>query len=446
LNRKSYILFILSLVILLTGGSFGLAAEQIPDCLLCYRFGPEQHVLIVEKSSQSLFVYSNYNAEPIERFKITTGKNHGPKLEEGDMKTPEGIYFFRNILTGDELPKIDDYGEKAFTLNYPNPLDKLDNKNGSGIWLHGAFDTEKTSSPNNSRGCVVMKNTDLVKVSKYIFLNLTPLCIYNKIKYLDPAEIEKKRDRAIEHLKEWKTHWQDKNIDGYIGYYHPGYSYRGMDLDDFKTFKQRLNKRYRFIRVMLSDINLYGFKRYHVAIFNQLYISDQNHFYSKKIQYWGDPGDRAQIVDEYTMSLPQPTKFEVTKGNYITIEEYRKDFIKQMNAATISIAPAGVHLKNVSIFDGTVKLTIQRSGPIGDVRVIPLLKLEKDGGAQLKSLDGIALNGGVPRDYSRAVALERNETTLVLKKEPDFQLKSLTLVLVNRGSELAQVITYFINQ
>ena len=151
--------------------------QNIPDCLLSYQFGPEQHILVVEKSTQNLFVYSNYSTEPVESFKITSGKNHGPKMEEGDMRTPEGIYFFKSILYGEDLPKTGDYGEKAFTLNYPNPIDRKDSKDGSGIWLHGAFDGEKIGIPNNSRGCVVMKNEDLIRLSSYIFLNRTPICI-----------------------------------------------------------------------------------------------------------------------------------------------------------------------------------------------------------------------------------------------------------------------------
>ena len=127
------------------------AQIKIPDCILSYQFGPEQYMVIVQKSTQDLFIYSNYQAEPIENYKITSGKNHGAKLVEGDMKTPEGIYFFHTILSGATLPKTDDYGEKAFTLNYPNPIDRKEKRDGSGIWLHGAFAGDKINTPNNSR-------------------------------------------------------------------------------------------------------------------------------------------------------------------------------------------------------------------------------------------------------------------------------------------------------
>jgi murein L,D-transpeptidase YafK len=426
---------------------FALTAQtKIPDCLLSYRFGPEQYVVIVQKSTQDLFIYSNYQAEPIETFKITSGKNHGAKLMEGDMKTPEGIYFFRNILSGAELPKTDDYGEKAFTLNYPNPIDRIEKRDGSGIWLHGAFDGDKIKAPNNSRGCIVMKNQDLVNVSKYIYLNRTPIFIYNTIKYDTVEHIAKRRDRFIHHLKEWKEQWQNKNIDGYIRYYDKDFFYNGMDRARFKAFKRRLNDSYRFIRVILSDIDVYAFNNYFVASFNQLYISDQNHFYSKKIQYWLDDEEQPRIADEYSFSLPPLTKFEISKGNYISIDEFREDYLKQLKAGTFTVTPYQIHLKNVSLFQETVRLVLTRPEGAGGLKVIPVLGLENAENTRFQSLPGIDLNGGIPRDYAKGVPLEKQETTLVIEKDKDFKLKSLTLFLIGSQNRHEQIITYFFHQ
>jgi murein L,D-transpeptidase YafK len=438
--------FILFMFILFAFPQRTLMAEQkVPGCLLSYQFGPEQHILIVEKSTQRLFIYSNYKPEPIETFDITTGKNHGRKLEEGDMKTPEGIYFFRNILSGDELPKIDDYGEKAFTMNYPNPIDRQENRDGSGIWLHGALDIEKIQLPNNSRGCVVMKNKDLVKVSKYLFLNQTPICIYNKIKYESAANIQKKRDRMIGYLKEWKENWEKKNMNEYIGYYEKDFFYSGMNLDQFKAYKRKLNNLYRFIKIILSNINIYTFDNYFVVNFNQLYISDKNLFYHNKIQYWRDYKNKAKIADEYSFSLPSPTKFEISKGNYISIDEFRKDYLQQMKTDTITVSPHQVHLKNISIFAETVKLSLTRSGSARDLIAIPVLRLENKDNTRFQSLKGIPLQDGVPQDYSMGIPLKRSETLVVITKEKNFKLKSLTLFLVNHDNTFEQIITYFVD-
>jgi murein L,D-transpeptidase YafK len=444
-ENKSVIFFLFIFILIGFSWWSGAVEQKIPDCLLSYRFGPEQHIVIVEKATQRLFIYSNYKIEPIETFKITTGKNHGRKLVEGDMKTPEGIYFFRRILSGEELPKTDDYGEKAFTMNYPNPIDRNESRNGSGIWLHGAFDSDKTKQPNNSRGCVVMKNQDLVNVSKYLFLNQTPICIYNKIKYETIEKIEEKRSRVINYLRDWKEQWENKNINGYIGYYEKDFFYNGMNLSQFKSYKKKLNTLYRFIKVILSNINIYAFDKYFVVSFNQLYISDKNHFYNNKIQYWRYYKNKAKIVDEFGFSLPTPNRFEVSKGNYITIDQFRKDYQKQLEADTLTVSPHEIHLKNITIFRETVKLTLIRSNSARDLRAIPVLRLENKDDTRFQSLAGIPLQGGVPRDYSRGIPLKRNETMVIMTKEKDIVFKSLTLFLVNHQNTVEQIITYFVN-
>ncbi len=417
---------------------------KIPACLLSYKFGPEQHILIVEKSTQTLFVYSNYKPEPLERFTITTGKQNGRKIQEGDLKTPEGLYFFKRILVGDQLPKVDDYGEKAFTLNYPNPIDKKEDRNGSGIWLHGAFAEDKTDNPNNSRGCVVLKNDDLQKISRYIFLNKTPICIYDEIRFDSVANVRGKRDRLIQYLKEWKTQWENKNINGYIGYYTDDFSYRGMNLSRFKTYKDQLNQSYRFIKITLSDINIYSFDGYYVVSFNQLYISDKNHFYSKKIQYWQDFKDTGKIADEYTVALPAINKFEVSKGNYITVNQFRQDYLAKLKKDTVVFQPNTVRVEHISVIDERVKLLLNTSSSTGSLKVIPVLRLENKTESYYASLEGITLTDGMPSDYSGGQLLNSGANAIVMSKKKGEHLKSLTLFVINQQNKLDQITTYFV--
>jgi len=122
----------------------GQAPEAIPEGLLNFRFGPRQYILVAEKSTQKLYIYSTHDTSPVEVITITSGKTPGNKREEGDMKTPEGIYLFTRQIDRDDLPKVDDYGDRAFTMNYPNPVDREEGRSGSGIWLHGAHDRARS--------------------------------------------------------------------------------------------------------------------------------------------------------------------------------------------------------------------------------------------------------------------------------------------------------------
>lgn len=417
--------------------------------MLSYCFGPEQYVVVVEKSTQTLYVYSNYNPEPVDKFTVTTGKQNGQKDKEGDLKTPEGIYFFRRILSGPELPKVEDYGEKAFTLSYPNPIDSFMRRDGSGIWLHGAYDEGKTSAPNNTKGCIVMKNQDLIKVSKYIFLDQTPICIYEKIKFDSIENIQKKRDRLINDLKAWKENWETKNSDGYINYYDPRFRSDGMNREQFKNYKNNLNSRYKFIRVFLSDINIYGFDDYHVVSFNQLYISDLNYFSSKKIQYWtaSQSGDNSKILAEMTSSLPKPLQVEISKGNYISIDQFRRSIINQVEDRTDTFIPADIRMEKVSIIGNKISLTLKKTGDNQGLKVVPVLRFEKPNESEprYRSLTGIILHNGTPQDYSKATPLDNQQTTLSLEKEAECQLKSLTLMVVDGNNRFKQIITYYID-
>ncbi|MCP4149449.1 MAG: L,D-transpeptidase family protein [bacterium] len=444
--KARYLLLTLLAAFLLTQPMQG-DDTKIPSCLLSYKFGPEQYILIVEKSSQQLMVYSNYQPKPIQTFKITTGKQNGRKLKEGDLKTPEGLYFFKSILSGDQLPKVDDYGEKAFILNYPNPIDKKEERKGSGIWLHGAFDNKKTSSPNNSRGCVVLQNKDLVGVSKYIFLNQTPICIYEKILFDTADNIAKKRDRLLDYLKQWKDSWEAKNIDGYIKYYADDFSYRGMNRNRFKSYKKNLNNNYTFIKVTLTNINLYTYDGYYVVSFNQLYISDKNHFYSKKIQYWKDFKTIGKISAEQTVDLPPIRKFEFSKGNYMSINEFRKNYLRQLKGETTDIVPNGISISGISIHGKIIKLRIKRSGSAGDLKVIPVIRLQAESNSIFKSVRGFADKEGRPVDYSKGIRLKDRETEVnITRKDKTYKLKSVTLFLTGSKNKPRQILTYYVDE
>lgn len=424
----------------------GYGADKIPECLLNYKYGTEQFFLIAEKSSQTLSVYSNYSPEPVEKIKITTGRMPGRKEYEGDMKTPEGIYFFTRILSGEELPKVDDYGDRAFIMSYPNPVDRKDKRNGSGIWLHGAFNPQKTSNPNNSRGCVVMSNKDLLKISKYIFLNITPICIYDRIRYETPDKIRKKRETFINRIRDWKTSWESKDIDRYMDFYSRDFSYRKMNLSEFRNYKNRLNRIYAFISVFLSDVNVYAYRNHYVARFNQLYVSDKNHFYSKKIQYWEQGNKDPRIMDEKTINLPAISTYEFTKGNTLPIDEFRKNHWASLNATNFDYQPSGVSLDSISAFDNRVELRISNRDSGKGIRIIPVLLLKDKQNTNYQTLDNIRLKNGIPADYTGSIPLNNKNTSVTIALTKGYQIRSLTIFTVNRSDKLEQIVTYFVNK
>lgn len=422
---------------------------RVPECMLNYRFGPEQHVLVVEKSSHKLFVFSNYSLQPVETFAVTTGRVFGRKIEEGDQKTPEGIYFFDSILTGSQLPTSDDYGDKAFTLSYPNPYDRMQQRDGSGIWLHGAHDPGKTTVPNNSRGCVVLNNRDLMSVSKYIFLRQTPICIYDRIQYDTTDNIKRRRDQFLGQLRSWKEGWESKDIERYISFFHPGYHYKEMDLSQFRRYKNELNRSYEFIRVFLNGISLYGYGSGRVARFDQLYVSDKNQFRSGKLQYWVEEGGRLSILDESTQLLPPAERVEASTGNFQSIEEFRRQLLRQLHGGSgekfSSFQPASIQLNRIVMEAERVRIDVQAAGIASGTRLVPVLRLETDNNrADFRTLAGIDLDNGIPRNFQAAPPLNNGGNRIEMSKERNAILRSLTLFIAGTGGEISQISTYII--
>src|SRR5690606_30661250 len=92
--------------------------------------------ILVDKATNSLELANLQDGEYVTLQKIhaTLGKVRGDKEQEGDLKTPEGIYTFTQILKPPALPAK--YGIMAFVVNYPNNYDRIAGRTGFGIMLH----------------------------------------------------------------------------------------------------------------------------------------------------------------------------------------------------------------------------------------------------------------------------------------------------------------------
>jgi lipoprotein-anchoring transpeptidase ErfK/SrfK len=131
-------------------------------------------VLLVVKSSSALYIINDgLGTQAV--FHAISGKAKGDKQKRGDLKTPEGTYFFVEAIDGEKLPGR--YGVLAVVMDYPNPIDKLVKKTGSGIWLHGTDDPPRLKRPRDSKGCVVAHNGDVLRIVNYIEIGRTPVIV-----------------------------------------------------------------------------------------------------------------------------------------------------------------------------------------------------------------------------------------------------------------------------
>ncbi|SNZ06297.1 Murein L,D-transpeptidase YafK [Persephonella hydrogeniphila] len=159
--------------------------------------------IIVSKSHQKLIVVQLKEGYPVvlDEMVSITGLRFGDKIQKGDMRTPSGVYFPVSFKPGYTLPSY--YGEGAFPLNYPNALDKyILRRTGTGIWIHGSEKKELLFF--SSKGCVILKNGDLKKLSNYIFLKKTPVIIQERFLRLPVSEYKKYQKKVLDFLEKWK--------------------------------------------------------------------------------------------------------------------------------------------------------------------------------------------------------------------------------------------------
>jgi hypothetical protein len=115
------------------------------------------NLIYVDTNKSRLYLFEIRDHTLIKIFDeyASIGKNGSGKNFEGDKKTPLGVYTLGEKIT---QPLSDFYGEGAFPIDYPNVYDKLLNKTGHGIWIHGTPKDTYSRAPKSSDGCIVISN------------------------------------------------------------------------------------------------------------------------------------------------------------------------------------------------------------------------------------------------------------------------------------------------
>jgi hypothetical protein len=151
-----------------------------------------EYALIGEKESKllHLFKFQDDRFVLVKSYPCIIGANGEDKKKAGDFATPKGSYFTLRYTPGSALPDI--YGEGAFVLNYPNFLDRKDNKSGAGIWIHGHVPGKVIGKGDlvNTKGCIAISNDNIKELKPLIKPSGTPVSIVDAVAFV------KERGRA----------------------------------------------------------------------------------------------------------------------------------------------------------------------------------------------------------------------------------------------------------
>lgn len=299
------------------------------------------HVIVAEKSTHKLYLYENKEGVPqlLKTYQMATGKKAGNKFFQGDHRTPEGVYFFTEFLTHQDLlnrhgKQGEIYGVGAFVLNYPNPMDNSQGKTGGGIWLHSTNDETRIEKGLDSRGCIVAANSDLIDIARYIELHRTPIVVVHELNFLTQKRWEQKKAKVTETINKWLNSWQEENIEDYISTYHKDfYDPAKGRLGSYKAYKKAVFNNPGKPEVSISNLHIIQSGDYISATFKQDYKSNtiidagKKTLYLKRDEYynwrivserWSKSGVQDdQSVEQVVSFRPSQRFFETTNPKAI---------------------------------------------------------------------------------------------------------------------------------
>ena len=250
--------------------------------------------VVVDKSRQQLFFFERHSPLKLSRvFFGTTGQAVGDKLVEGDLKTPEGVYFVvHRIGSGLDFVR---FGTEAYTLNYPNPVDRLRRKTGHGIWIHGRGEP---LVPLQTEGCVAMDNDELALLGKLLTPG-TPVVMTESF----TVSLEENKEQAAivdelrQKVKDWAAAWSARSSAYFDFYDKQAYSIAQREpFSAFQANKERLFKLLPWIRTTASHIQILEGPGYWVTWFFQDYQAPNLKTRGVRRLYWVRDGEEFKIV------------------------------------------------------------------------------------------------------------------------------------------------------
>jgi murein L,D-transpeptidase YafK len=290
----------------------------VPAVILKWPNNCFDHIVLVDKADQKIMVYSEGDlSEPVQVYTCSTGENDGPKTKKNDRKTPEGIYFFTKSFVDRELTPI--YGIRAFPINYPNAIDKMEGKGGYGIWFHG---TNKPLKPKDTNGCIVLENGNIDDLAKYIKLNSTPVIISKKIEMVSQKELGSEVEELVKLVENWRRSWEEKDINEYISFYHDKFYSGNRNRKQWKEHKARLAKLYREIDIEIEGLQLLRNDELLMARFQQNYRASGHISHGIKTLYFKKNSNEWKIVGEY---------FSQSKDKVVLVKKKTPSIEKQIN-------------------------------------------------------------------------------------------------------------------
>lgn len=263
------------------------------------------NLIYVDTNKSRLYLFEIRDHTLIKIFDeyASIGKNGSGKNFEGDKKTPLGVYTLGEKIT---QPLSDFYGEGAFPIDYPNVYDKLLNKTGHGIWIHGTPKDTYSRAPKSSDGCIVISNENFNTLES-ILKNKQTKVILSKLSYDQYFNAENnidKHNNFMSYFESWISNWTLKNYSEYIAFYDANAKYNSTVFEIWSSKKKKVFENTNDIQIAIDNLTIIDYPEEEEYVkyveFTQTYNSDLLKQTSQKKQIWRKFNNEWKIISEST--------------------------------------------------------------------------------------------------------------------------------------------------
>ena len=275
------------------------AEHSIPSQFL--QLAPRyRHAIAVDAALSRLYLFENTpkGLRLVADYYASVGKLGIEKTDEGDQRTPLGVYFITSRL--DPATLRDFYGSGALPLNYPNALDQLRGKTGSGIWLHGTPPDQFARAPLATDGCVALANPDLERLLRTVEPRSTPVVIARQLNWVQPHSVQADRQSFEAVLNAWRSARTNGDMQRLMGFYAP--DFQGQKQKTLAEWSTVLQAETRALRGRTIELKDKSYLRWTdttdtmVVTFGE--VAEGARTGPVKRQFWARRGDRWQIFFE----------------------------------------------------------------------------------------------------------------------------------------------------
>ena len=252
------------------------------------KIAPQTRTAIAIDTSRSRLYLFNNDAKGLHLaadYYVSIGKAGTVKSQEGDQRTPLGVYFITSNL--DTKALNDFYGAGAMPINYPNILDIKRGKSGSGIWLHGTPPQQFSRAPRSTDGCIVLSNPDISALIRRVSVGDTPVVVASQLSWKPDSQLQAQARPFETTLNAWREAKMAGDLNKLLAFYTPDFSSYGKSMDQYLPQIKAEIKAINRHNVQLKDLSYLHWNdssETMVTTFGE--VVDGHRTGSRKRQYW----------------------------------------------------------------------------------------------------------------------------------------------------------------